>query len=118
MEPLFPRLHMNDAVRGGPRAPPRNKMALYEELSAPSPRFNHQACSMERNLYFHSSIRYLLQVLLVQRRTLSFKSPVWIMYDICHDMVRGNWLERKMISWFRCFSTREGCSLMTETRVE
>lgn len=34
--PMFPRLHVNDTERGGPRAPPRNKMALYEQLSVPS----------------------------------------------------------------------------------
>ncbi|CAN6457023.1 unnamed protein product [Victoria cruziana] len=39
MGPLFPRLHINDAVKGGPKAPPRNKMALYEQLSVPSQRF-------------------------------------------------------------------------------
>ncbi|KAK6927310.1 hypothetical protein RJ641_005901 [Dillenia turbinata] len=38
--PLFPRLHVNDTERGGPRAPPRNKMALYEQLTIPSHRFN------------------------------------------------------------------------------
>lgn len=38
--PMFPRLHVNDADKGGPRAPPRNKMALYEQLSTPSQRFN------------------------------------------------------------------------------
>ena len=38
--PMFPRLHVNDtAEKGGPRAPPRNKMALYEQLSIPSQRF-------------------------------------------------------------------------------
>uniref|UniRef100_A0A0D9WS18 Protein EARLY FLOWERING 3 n=1 Tax=Leersia perrieri TaxID=77586 RepID=A0A0D9WS18_9ORYZ len=37
MGPMFPRLHVNDPVeRGGPRAPPRNKMALYEQFSVPS----------------------------------------------------------------------------------
>lgn len=41
MGPIFPRLHVNDvAEKGGPRAPPRNKMALYEQLSIPSQRFN------------------------------------------------------------------------------
>ncbi|KAJ0971325.1 hypothetical protein J5N97_019284 [Dioscorea zingiberensis] len=40
MGPLFPRLHVNDADKGGPRAPPRNKMALYEQLSIPSQRFS------------------------------------------------------------------------------
>ena len=41
--PLFPRLHVNDSTLkgGGPRAPPRNKMALYEQFSVPSSqRFN------------------------------------------------------------------------------
>ncbi|KAK4388772.1 protein EARLY FLOWERING 3 [Sesamum angolense] len=41
MGPMFPRLHVNDTEKGGPRAPPRNKMALYEQLSIPSQRFNH-----------------------------------------------------------------------------
>ncbi|XP_042427346.1 ELF3-like protein 2 isoform X1 [Zingiber officinale] len=40
MGPLFPRLHVNDTDKGGPRAPPRNKMALYEQLRVPSQRFN------------------------------------------------------------------------------
>ncbi|XP_076934297.1 protein EARLY FLOWERING 3-like [Bidens hawaiensis] len=40
MWPMFPRLHVNDTDKGGPRAPPRNKMALYEQLSIPSQRFN------------------------------------------------------------------------------
>ncbi|PKA55692.1 Protein EARLY FLOWERING 3 [Apostasia shenzhenica] len=43
VRPMFPRLHVNDADRGGPRAPPRNKMALYEQLSIPSQRFNPTA---------------------------------------------------------------------------
>ncbi|XP_043720130.1 protein HEADING DATE 3B-like isoform X2 [Telopea speciosissima] len=38
--PMFPRLYVNDRENGGPRAPPRNKMALYEQLSVPSQRFN------------------------------------------------------------------------------
>ncbi|CAA3011002.1 EARLY FLOWERING 3 [Olea europaea subsp. europaea] len=41
MVPMFPRLHVNDTDTGGPRAPPRNKMALYEQLSIPSQRFGH-----------------------------------------------------------------------------
>ncbi|EEF45821.1 protein EARLY FLOWERING 3 [Ricinus communis] len=41
MGPMFPRLHVNDTDKGGPRAPPRNKMALYEQLSIPSQRFNN-----------------------------------------------------------------------------
>ena len=36
--PMFPRLHVNDTEKGGLRAPPRNKMALYEQLSIPSQR--------------------------------------------------------------------------------
>ncbi|KAL5697682.1 hypothetical protein ACHQM5_028801 [Ranunculus cassubicifolius] len=40
MSPMFPRLHVSDTEKGGPRAPPRNKMALYEQLSIPSQRFN------------------------------------------------------------------------------
>ncbi|CAL5359221.1 unnamed protein product [Camellia sinensis] len=40
MQPMFLRLHVNDKEKGGPRAPPRNKMALYEQLSIPSQRFN------------------------------------------------------------------------------
>lgn len=36
MGPMFPRLHVNDTGKGGPRAPPRNKMALYEQLTIPS----------------------------------------------------------------------------------
>ncbi|KAK1436065.1 hypothetical protein QVD17_01840 [Tagetes erecta] len=45
MGPMFPRLHVNDTEKGGPRAPPRNKMALYEQLSIPSQRFNGGAAS-------------------------------------------------------------------------
>ncbi|KAF8724748.1 hypothetical protein HU200_020766 [Digitaria exilis] len=43
MGPLFPRLHVNDTVKGGPRAPPRNKMALYEQFSVPSHRISSAA---------------------------------------------------------------------------
>ncbi|KAK8970090.1 Protein EARLY FLOWERING 3 [Platanthera guangdongensis] len=39
MRPMFPRLHVNDTDKGGPRAPPRNKMSLYEQLSIPSNKF-------------------------------------------------------------------------------
>lgn len=38
--PMFPRLHVNDVDKGGPRAPPRNKMALYEQFSIPFQRFS------------------------------------------------------------------------------
>ncbi|KAK9280951.1 hypothetical protein L1049_003842 [Liquidambar formosana] len=44
--PLFPRLHVNDTEKGGPRAPPRNKMALYEQLSVPSQRFSSGSATM------------------------------------------------------------------------
>lgn len=44
--PMFPRLHVNDAEKGGPRAPPRNKMALYEQLCIPSQRFSSGSGSM------------------------------------------------------------------------
>ncbi|KAE8700680.1 Detected protein of unknown function [Hibiscus syriacus] len=40
MSPMFLRLHVNDTEKGGTKAPPRNKMALYEQLSIPSQRFN------------------------------------------------------------------------------
>ncbi|XP_057797196.1 protein HEADING DATE 3B-like isoform X2 [Salvia miltiorrhiza] len=36
MVPLFPGLHISDGDKGGPRAPPRNKMALFEEYSVNS----------------------------------------------------------------------------------
>ncbi|XP_058743583.1 ELF3-like protein 2 [Vicia villosa] len=36
VSPMFPRLHVKDAEKGGPKAPPRNKMALYEQFSIPS----------------------------------------------------------------------------------
>ncbi|XP_062019523.1 protein EARLY FLOWERING 3 [Rosa rugosa] len=50
MGPMFPRLHVNDAAdKGGPRAPPRNKMALYEQLSIPSQRFNHGVMPLNQN---------------------------------------------------------------------
>lgn len=45
MGPMFPRLHVNDTEKGGPRPPPRNKMALYEQLSVPSRRFNSHTAS-------------------------------------------------------------------------
>ncbi|KAG2598499.1 hypothetical protein PVAP13_5KG345100 [Panicum virgatum] len=41
---LFPRLRVSDAGRGGgPRAPPRNKMALYEQFTVPPSRFSSSA---------------------------------------------------------------------------
>ncbi|KAF2323514.1 hypothetical protein GH714_035863 [Hevea brasiliensis] len=46
MSPMFPRLHVNDTEKGGPRAPPRNKMALYEQLSIPSQRFSSGSSPM------------------------------------------------------------------------
>ncbi|XP_042451853.1 protein HEADING DATE 3B-like [Zingiber officinale] len=44
--PLFPRLHVNDTHKGGPKAAPRNKMVLYEQLSIPSQRFNSSSSTM------------------------------------------------------------------------
>lgn len=49
LEPMFPRLHVNDADKGGPRAPPRNKMALYEQLSIPSQRFSSDHGTLSLN---------------------------------------------------------------------
>ncbi|KAK4354797.1 hypothetical protein RND71_026991 [Anisodus tanguticus] len=49
MGPMFPRLHVNDTEKGGPRAPPRNKMALYEKLSIPSQRFKHGVSNNPKN---------------------------------------------------------------------
>lgn len=46
ISPMFPRLHVNDTEKGGPRAPPRNKMALYEQLSIPSHRFSSGSASI------------------------------------------------------------------------
>nr|KYP70358.1 Protein EARLY FLOWERING 3 [Cajanus cajan] len=50
MGPMFPRLHVNDTERGGPRAPPRNKMALYEQFSIPSQRFNSGVLPLNPNI--------------------------------------------------------------------
>lgn len=36
---LFPRLNVKETKTAGPRAPPRNKMALYEQFTIPSHRF-------------------------------------------------------------------------------
>ncbi|CAM6041202.1 unnamed protein product [Sphagnum compactum] len=36
---LFPRLHVAETKQVGPRAPPRNKMALYEQFTIPFHRF-------------------------------------------------------------------------------
>lgn len=49
MGPMFPRLHVNDTEKGGPRAPPRNKMALYEQLSIPSQRFSSGMLPLNTN---------------------------------------------------------------------
>ncbi|CAN4105156.1 unnamed protein product [Withania somnifera] len=49
MGPMFPRLHVYDTEKGGPRAPPRNKMALYEQFSIPSQRFKHGISSNSEN---------------------------------------------------------------------
>ncbi|KAL1562246.1 Protein EARLY FLOWERING [Salvia divinorum] len=47
--PMFPRLHVNDTEKGGLRAPPRNKMALYEQLSIPSQRTSHSLPLLSSN---------------------------------------------------------------------
>lgn len=50
MGPMFPRLHVNDTGKGGPRAPPRNKMALYEQLTIPSQqRYTSSAMPVHHN---------------------------------------------------------------------
>ncbi|KAL3511718.1 hypothetical protein ACH5RR_024435 [Cinchona calisaya] len=47
MDPMFPKLHINDADRGGgPRAPPRNKMAVCEQLNVSSQRLSSGSMSM------------------------------------------------------------------------
>ncbi|CAL9066382.1 unnamed protein product, partial [Musa banksii] len=47
METLFPRLQENDTEKGGPRSPPRNKMALYEQLSVPSQRLSRPSSALQ-----------------------------------------------------------------------
>ncbi|KAK7410118.1 hypothetical protein VNO78_00654 [Psophocarpus tetragonolobus] len=54
MGPMFPRLHVNDTEKGGPRAPPRNKMALYEQFSIPSQRFNSGVLPLNPNISSNS----------------------------------------------------------------
>ncbi|CAJ1951035.1 unnamed protein product [Sphenostylis stenocarpa] len=46
ISPMFPRLHVKDAEKGGPKAPPRNKMALYEQFSIPSQSFASGSASL------------------------------------------------------------------------
>ncbi|GAB2293435.1 Protein EARLY FLOWERING [Dionaea muscipula] len=48
--PLFPRLHVHQTEKGGPRPPPRNKMALYEQLSIPSQRAGGKSSSSDVRL--------------------------------------------------------------------
>lgn len=70
MGPMFPRLNVNDTEKGGPRAPPRNKMALYEQLSIPSQRFNSAPLlvnpnnSNNSNLLSSSQVSYTVKSLL------------------------------------------------------
>ncbi|KAF5753973.1 putative protein EARLY FLOWERING 3 [Helianthus annuus] len=52
IDQMFPRIHVNDTEKGGPRAPPRNKMALYEQLSIPSQRFSSEGGVSERGSFF------------------------------------------------------------------
>ncbi|KZV37295.1 protein EARLY FLOWERING 3 [Dorcoceras hygrometricum] len=61
MGPMFPRLHVNDTDKGGPRAPPRNKMALYEQLSIPSQRFSHTLLPHNRNCITPNSVPFSSQ---------------------------------------------------------
>lgn len=43
---LFPRLHVNDTIRKEePKPPPRNKMALYEQLRIRSERSSSKSAS-------------------------------------------------------------------------
>ncbi|TKY64412.1 EARLY FLOWERING 3 [Spatholobus suberectus] len=44
--PMFPRLHVKDAEKGGPKAPPRNKMALHEQFSIPSQNYPPGSASL------------------------------------------------------------------------
>lgn len=53
MGPLFPRLYVKDTEKGGPRAPPRNKITLYEQLSVPSNRFNPAILPLKQNTNNH-----------------------------------------------------------------
>uniref|UniRef100_A0A2P2IVH3 Protein EARLY FLOWERING 3 isoform X1 n=1 Tax=Rhizophora mucronata TaxID=61149 RepID=A0A2P2IVH3_RHIMU len=76
MGPMFPRLHVNDTDKGGPRAPPRNKMALYEQLSIPSQRF--KAGVVPPNLSNSSNsvpARASSQVSGPDKNSLSFRLP-------------------------------------------
>lgn len=50
MEPMFPRLHVNDTEKGWPRAPPRNKMALYEQFTVPSKRSSPGVLPLKTNI--------------------------------------------------------------------
>ena len=46
ISPMFPRLHVKDVEKGGPKAPPRNKMALYEQFSISSQSFASGSASL------------------------------------------------------------------------
>lgn len=46
---LFPRLHVAETKRSGPRAPPRNKMALYEQFTIPSHTFKASPMPLPSN---------------------------------------------------------------------
>ncbi|KAG6598307.1 ELF3-like protein 2, partial [Cucurbita argyrosperma subsp. sororia] len=50
VEPIFPRLHVNDTEKGWPRAPPRNKMALYEQFTIPSIRSSPGVLPLKTNI--------------------------------------------------------------------
>ncbi|XP_047175101.1 ELF3-like protein 2 isoform X3 [Vigna umbellata] len=63
ISPMFPRLHVKDAEKGGPKAPPRNKMALYEQFSIPSQSFAPASASLFplplRNYTAHTSSSHI-----------------------------------------------------------
>jgi hypothetical protein len=57
-EPLFPRLHINETEKAGPRAPPRNKMALYEQLTVPSHRFVQRSGTTNTNSHQEHQVNH------------------------------------------------------------
>ncbi|KAK6116847.1 hypothetical protein DH2020_049413 [Rehmannia glutinosa] len=44
--PMFPRVHVNDTDKGGPKGPPRNKMAFYEHVTIPSQRSTNATANL------------------------------------------------------------------------
>lgn len=83
VEPMFPRLHVNDTEKGGPRAPPRNKMALYEQFSIPSQRFNPASSSNTVSMASSSQVSFLFcsfSCLLIALSVCSINIPA--IYDL------------------------------------